>query len=152
VTAVHDSTADGTRQLVVFRLAGEQYALPIASVIEIIRHTRPRSITASDPWVRGVIGLRGKIIPIFDLAARFGLPAGEDAETDKIVIVDTAAGPIGVTVEEVDEVLTITPEQIEPVPAGGADNGLDEIVKLGDRLVILLDAATLLAGSALVSE
>ena len=53
--------------------AGEQYVLPIASVSEIIRHTRPRSIITADPWVRGVIGLRGKIIPIFDLAARLGL-------------------------------------------------------------------------------
>jgi purine-binding chemotaxis protein CheW len=152
MTAIQDSAANATRQLVVFRLAGEHYALPIASVIEIIRHTRPRSIVASDPWVRGVIGLRGKIIPIFDLAARFGLPAGEDAETDKIVIVDTATGPIGVTVEEVDEVLTITSDQVEPVPSGGADNGLDEIVRLGDRLVILLDPTTLLAGSTLVGD
>jgi purine-binding chemotaxis protein CheW len=142
VTATH--TASGSRQLVVFALAGEQYALPIATVIEIIRHTRPRSITTADPWVRGVIGLRGKIIPIFDLAARLNLPASPDAETDKIVIVDTATGPVGITVQAVDEVLTVTPDQIEPVPTGGASDGLDEIVKLGDRLLILLDPTTLL--------
>jgi purine-binding chemotaxis protein CheW len=152
MTAIQESTATQPRQLVAFTLASEHYALPIASVIEIIRHTRPRSITATDPWVRGVIGLRGKIIPIFDLAARVGLVAGPDAETDKIVIVDTATGPVGVTVEEVDEVLTVTPEQIEPVPGGGAGDGLDEIVKLGDRLVILLNPTTLLAGSALVTD
>jgi purine-binding chemotaxis protein CheW len=148
VTAIQDATATGTRQLVVFTLAGEQYALPIASVIEIIRHTRPRSITTTDPWVRGVIGLRGKIIPIFDLAARVGLPASPDAESDKIVIVDTASGPIGVTVEEVDEVLIVTPEQVESVP-GGAGDEPDEIVKLGDRLVVLLDPTRLLAGATL---
>jgi purine-binding chemotaxis protein CheW len=146
MTAIQDSTVTGARQLVVFTLAGEQYALPIGSVIEIIRYTRPRSIRTTDPWVRGVIGLRGKIIPIFDLAARVGLPADPDTESDKIVIVDTAGGPIGFTVEEVDEVLIVTPEQIESVP-GGAGDEPDEIVKLGDRLVVLLDPTTLLTGT-----
>jgi purine-binding chemotaxis protein CheW len=91
-----------------------------------------------DPWVRGVIGLRGKIIPIYDLAARLDLSASPQAESDKIVIVDTATGPIGITVEEVDEVLTITPDQIEAVPGGEAGG---EIVRLGDNLLILLDPA-----------
>jgi purine-binding chemotaxis protein CheW len=145
MTAVEDSTVTASRQLVVFTLADEQYALPIGSVIEIIRHTRARTISTTNPWVRGVIGLRGKIIPIFDLAARVGLSGKPEAESDKIVIIDTATGPIGVIVQEVDEVLTITADQIEPVP-GGAGDELDEIVKLGDRLVILLDP-TLLAGA-----
>jgi purine-binding chemotaxis protein CheW len=148
MTAIQDSTLAGAQQLVVFTLAGEQYALPIGSVVEIIRYTRPRSISTTDPLVRGVIGLRGKIIPIFDLAARVGLPASPDAETDKIVIVDTAGGPIGVTVEEVDEVLIVTPEQIESVPGGRSDEP-DEIVKLGDRLVVLLDPTTLLDPAAI---
>jgi purine-binding chemotaxis protein CheW len=142
MTAVEGTTPPASRQLVVFTLADEHYALPIGSVIEIIRHTRLRTIMTTDPWVRGVIGLRGKIIPIFDLAARVGLAAGPEAETDKIVIVDTVAGPIGVTVQEVDEVLTVSADQIEPVP-GGAGGELDEIVKLGDRLVILLDPEVL---------
>jgi purine-binding chemotaxis protein CheW len=149
MTAIQHSTIAGSRQLVVFTLAGEQYALPIASVIEIIRHTKLRTIATADPWVRGVIGLRGKIIPIFDLAARVGLPSSPEADTDKIVIVDTAGGSIGVTVEEVDEVLIVTAEQIEAVPSGGGDDGPSEIVKLGDRLVLLLDPTTLGSASPL---
>jgi purine-binding chemotaxis protein CheW len=136
--AIQDLTGNGSQQLVAFTLSGERYALPISSVSEVIRHTRPRSITTTDPWVRGVIGLRGKIIPIYDLAARLTLPATPPAESDKIVIVDTASGPIGITVEEVDEVLTITPDQIEAVPGGEAGG---EIVRLGDNLLILLDPA-----------
>ena len=62
-----------TRQLVVFTLGSEEYALPIRQVHEIIRYTEPRSVAAQSGWVRGVISLRGKIVPVFDLAARLGL-------------------------------------------------------------------------------
>ena len=63
-----------TQQLVIFSLHGEQYALPITTVQEIIRHTEPRSLASSTPWIKGVINLRGKIIPVCDLAGRLGLP------------------------------------------------------------------------------
>jgi len=59
-----------TRQLVVFSLGNEEYALPIADVHEIIRYTEPRSVASSVDWVRGVISLRGKIVPVYDLASR----------------------------------------------------------------------------------
>ena len=62
-----------SQQLVVFSLGSEEYALPIGAVHEIIRYTEPRSVASDVPWIRGVIGLRGKIIPIYDLAARIGL-------------------------------------------------------------------------------
>src|ERR687890_1778034 len=101
--AMSDTTS---QQLVVFSLAAEEYALPIAAVHEIIRFTEPRSVASDAAWVRGVIGLRGKIIPIFDLAARVGLPAA-DSEPGKIVIVDTGTDQVGVMVDEVEEVLTV---------------------------------------------
>ena len=63
-----------SQQLVVFSLGAEEYALPIGAVHEIIRFTEPRAVASDADWIRGVIGLRGKIIPIFDLAARMGLP------------------------------------------------------------------------------
>ena len=65
-----------SQQLVVFSLGSEEYALPIAAVSEIIRFSEPRSVASEVAWIRGVIGLRGKIIPIFDLAARLELPGG----------------------------------------------------------------------------
>jgi len=119
------------RQLVVFSLAGEDYALPIAAVSEIIRYTPPRSVAADDPEIRGVIGLRGKIVPVIDLGA---------ADPGKIVIVERSTGQVGVIVEDVDEVRTITPEQLEVVPTTG-----DTIAKLDDRLVLLLEPESLLA-------
>jgi purine-binding chemotaxis protein CheW len=139
---------DTTRQLVVFSLAGEEYALPIGAISEIIRFTKPRAVASGEPGLCGVIGLRGKIIPVFDLAARLGLPAGESAE-GKIVIVETATARVGVVVDEVDEVLTVSAEQLEDLPASGSE-AIETIAKIGERLVVLLDPRPLV-GSALAA-
>jgi purine-binding chemotaxis protein CheW len=124
------------QQLVVFSLAGEEYALPIGAVHEIIRFTEPRSVASEAQWIRGVIGLRGKIIPIFDLCARMQLAAGETE--GKIVIVETGTGQVGVMVDEVEEVLTVTADQLEDVPTADRDT-IEAIAKIDDRLVILLN-------------
>src|SRR5919199_1133426 len=100
------------QQLVVFSLGSEEYALPIGTVSEIIR--------------------------IFDLAARMALQS-EGSEPGKIVIVETGTGQVGVMVDEVEEVLTVSPEQLEPVPTASTDS-IEAIAKIEDRLVILLNA------------
>jgi purine-binding chemotaxis protein CheW len=132
-----------SHQLVVFSLGGEEYALPIGAVHEIIRFTEPRSVASDQPWIRGVIGLRGKIIPIYDLAARMGLPAPQE-ELGKIVIVETGTGQAGVVVGDVEEVLTVGEEQLEDIPLTG-NAAISAIAKIGDRLVILLDPEGLFA-------
>jgi purine-binding chemotaxis protein CheW len=138
-----DSTS--LSQIVIFSLAGEEYALPISHVQEIIRYSQPRPVTTHEPWIRGVISLRGKIVPVCDLAVRLGSTAG-DAPSANIVIVETAEGTAGMIVDDVDEVLTIDTDQLEPVPSSGADF-LQGIAKVGDRLVVMLDPDRLLAGS-----
>jgi purine-binding chemotaxis protein CheW len=135
------------QQLVVFSLGSEEYALPIGTVLEIIRYAEPRALASELPWIRGVIGLRGKIIPIFDLAARMGLASAGGAEPGKIVIVSTGAGQVGVIVDDVEEVLTIEPSQLEDVPTANRDS-IVAIAKIGDRLVVLLNADGLFAREA----
>ena len=132
------------QQLVVFSLGSEEYALPIGTVHEIIRYAEPRALASELPWIRGVIGLRGKIIPIFDLAARMGLAAAEGAEPGKIVIVSTGAGQVGVIVDDVEEVLTVEASQLEDVPTANRDS-IEAIAKIEDRLVVLLNADGLFA-------
>jgi purine-binding chemotaxis protein CheW len=132
-----------TQQLVVFSLGSEEYALPIGAVHEIIRYTEPRTVASESAWIRGVIGLRGKIIPIFDLAARMeieSLPTGPG----KIVIVEAGTGPVGVMVDEVEEVLTVSSDQLENVPTARRES-IEAIAKIEDRLVILLNAEGLFA-------
>jgi purine-binding chemotaxis protein CheW len=126
-----------SRQLVVFSLGEEEYALPITQVHEIIRYTEPRSVASSDPSVRGVISLRGKILPVYDLATRLGVEHAEVTEA-KIVIVETAEDMAGVVVDDVEEVITINGEQLDEAPTAGG-RGIDGIAKIGDRLVVLLD-------------
>jgi purine-binding chemotaxis protein CheW len=102
---------------------------------------------ASDvAWVRGVIGLRGKIIPVFDLAARLEL-AGTGIEPGKIVILATGTGQVGVMVDEVEEVLTLESGQLEDVPTANPDT-VEAIAKIGDRLVILLNPEGLFAAAS----
>ncbi|MGI8779516.1 MAG: chemotaxis protein CheW [Solirubrobacteraceae bacterium] len=134
-----------SQQLVVFSLGAEEYALPIAAVHEIIRFCEPRSVASEVAWIRGVIALRGKIIPVFDLAARLEL-AGTGTEPGKIVIVETGTGQVDVMVDEVEEVLTTRSDQLEPVPTANTDT-IEAIAKIGDRLVILLNPEGLFASA-----
>ena len=135
---------NNTGQIVVFTLAGEDYALPIQQVQEIIRYTEPREVASDAHWIRGVISLRGKIIPVCDLAARLGL-ANHDAATGNIVVVEAGATTAGIVVDEVDQVLTIDPSELEAVPAAGSD-AIESIAKIGDRLVVLLNTDAVFGG------
>ena len=133
------------RQLVVFTLGAEQYALPIKQVQEIIRYKQPRSVASNDS-VRGVISLRGRIVPVHDLAGRLGVDSTVNEET-KIVIIETAEQTVGVIVDGVNEVLTVEDNQLEQVP--GADAALiDAIAKLGEQLVVLLDPGAIFTNGA----
>jgi purine-binding chemotaxis protein CheW len=139
------SDQSNPRQLVVFTLGAEQYALPIQQVHEIIRYAEPRSVASRVDWVRGVISLRGRIVPVYDLAARLGA-SSEVSEHTKIVIVEAGSETAGVIVDGVEEVLTVTDDQIEEVPE--ADSTLIEcIAKVEDRLIVLLKPSMIFAGS-----
>jgi purine-binding chemotaxis protein CheW len=135
------------RQLVVFSLSGQEYALPIRSVGEILNYTQPRSVVSSERGVRGVISLRGRIIPVFDLAERFLLPPATGSEPQKIAIVETSHGPAGVIVHGVDEVIAVMPDQFQSTPTG-APAGVESSVKLGDRLILVVDPEQLFAALA----
>lgn len=133
---------DSTMQLVVFSLGDEEYALPITHVQEIIRYTEPRGVASQTPWVKGVISLRGKIVPVYDLASRLGLAV--DSPASKIVMVESGDDMAGVIVGDVEEVLTLTSDDLDEVPAAGAAC-IQAIAKVGDRLVVLLDPAGIFA-------
>jgi purine-binding chemotaxis protein CheW len=133
---------DSNLQLVVFSLGEEEYALPITHVQEIIRYTEPRGVASQTPWIKGVISLRGKIVPVYDLGSRLGLQTSTEAY--KIVIVESGDDMAGVIVGEVEEVLTVTTADLDEVPAAGAAC-IQAIAKVDDRLVVLLDPAGILA-------
>jgi purine-binding chemotaxis protein CheW len=137
------------QQLVVFTLGAEHYALPIQAVHEIIRYAEPRSVASRTDWVRGVISLRGRIVPVYDVAARLGITS-ELTEQSKIVIVEAGPETAGVIVDTVEEVLTVSEDQIEEAP--GADSTMIEsIVRIDERLIVLLTLSTIFETTAELS-
>jgi purine-binding chemotaxis protein CheW len=143
------SASESSQQLVIFSLGVEEYALPITQVQEIIRYTEPRAVASEDPSIEGVISLRGKIVPVCNLASRLGLD-GERADNAKIVIVETDGGTAGITVDEVQEVLTLEEGQLDAVPAAGTDF-IEAVAKIDSRLVVLLNADGIFSGAALAA-
>jgi purine-binding chemotaxis protein CheW len=124
-------------QVVVFDLGGEEYALPIGHVREVIRYTQPRRVSG-DTRLLGVISMREKLVPIIDIAPSLGLQVTV-GEASKIVIVATGdSTSAGVVVDAVNEVITLRDEEIESVP-GSDTEILGSLAKLGDRLLMLLD-------------
>lgn len=140
-----------SRRLVVFALAGDEYGVPIALVQEIMRHTPPRPIPGSPSYVEGVINLRGRIIPVLDLRARFAI-GGIRPDEAKVVIIAIGDLTVGVVVDEVREVLSLEASRCEPAPVGTDDAMYVESVGRRDgRLVVVLDMVRLLDERALAA-
>lgn len=141
------SAPESTRQIVVFGLGGEEYALTISEVQEIIRYVEPRSVSSDAPWILGVISLRGRIIPVCDLARRLGVARAE-REPAKIVVIEAREHTVGLVVDDVTEVLTVGEGEIEALHLS-ASSGSQSIVKLADRLIVLLSSESIVGGPEL---
>ena len=133
-------------QYLTFMLAREVFATGILGIKEIIEYHSLTEVPMMPASVRGVINLRGAVVPVMDLLARFGRPPSEITKRSCIVIVEVATGEehqvIGVMVDAVNEVLDIAPADIEPPPAFGAHIRSDFIHGMGKvqgKFVILLD-------------
>ena len=144
------SEANGqTLQIVAFTIDGVEYAFPISSVKEIIRFVDPQPTSSMVPWMRGVINLRGSIVPIIDLGARLGRDASStDCSSAKILVLEDGISTIGAVVTTVDEVRTIGTDQVQAAPVGSGSSFIDSVVTVEDRLIMLLDAGLLLAREA----
>lgn len=141
------SATDSTRQIVVFGLGEEEYALTISEVQEIIRYVTPRSVASDADWILGVISLRGRIIPVCDLAVRLGAARG-DSSAMKIIVVEAGDHTVGLVVEDVTEVLTVEESAIEDLRVVGA-KGAHSIVKVDERLIVLLTSQDIFDSSEL---
>jgi purine-binding chemotaxis protein CheW len=141
------SATDSTRQIVVFGLGEEEYALTISEVQEIIRYVEPRSVASDAEWILGVISLRGKIIPVCDLALRLGVARAQRAAT-KIIVVEAGDHTVGLVVDDVTEVLTVDEEAIEDLRVAGT-GGAHSIVKVDERLIVLLASQSIFESTEL---
>lgn len=135
-----------------FRIGEEDYAVEILKVQEIIGMMEVTRVPRMPDYFRGVINLRGKIIPVIDIRRKFGMPAQEDTKRTCVIVARVIRGDVvitmGIIVDEVSEVLNISSDQIEPTPSFGT--GVDtEFIrgmgKVGQRVLIILDIDKVLA-------
>ncbi len=142
------SFAGQTIQIVVFTLADQAYGVDIGSILEIIRPEAVTKVPGSPDFIEGIIKLRGQVIPVIDLARRFGLAGPERAaESRKIIVVEAGGTKVGMLVDGVSEVLRFSGDQVKPPPEIVADPAtayLQGIVLIDERLIILLDVRRLL--------
>ncbi|MES2257711.1 MAG: chemotaxis protein CheW [Pseudomonadota bacterium] len=139
-------------QFLTFMLGGEVYAIGILAIKEIIEYSGLTTVPLMPECVRGVINLRGAVVPVMDLAARFGRPASQIGKRTAIVIVEIDADGeqqvVGVMVDAVNAVIDIAPSEIEPAPQFGARIRSEFIAGMGKvngKFVILLNTDQVLS-------
>lgn len=137
-----------------FALGPEEYGLEILKVREIIGYMEITAVPQTPHYVKGVINLRGQVIPVIDLRAKFGMETTDVTEETCIIVVEISQGgrkfSTGIVVDHVQEVLDIAGESIEEAPQFGSAVDTDFILgmgKIGDSVKILLDIDKVLVGS-----
>ena len=157
-TAVVDTSTAELGQYLTFLLSGEMYAVGILNVKEIIEYGQLTEIPMLPAFIRGVINLRGAVVPVIDLSARFGGHQTETSRRTCIVIIELSSGEehhdIGVVVDAVSEVLEVSSADIEPAPSFGAKiraDFIDGMGKIGGKFVIILDIQRVLSVDEIAS-
>ncbi len=145
----HEGDAQGSQYLS-FQLGGEQYAVGILSVQEIRGWEETTRVPNTPDYFRGVINLRGNIVPVYDLRLRFGMPAAEYTPETVVIVVRhgeaEAERSMGLVVDAVSDVLVVQDEQIGQTPEFGGKVPTEHISGLasaGDDMVMLLDVESL---------
>jgi purine-binding chemotaxis protein CheW len=133
--------AEAQKQFITFTLGAEEYGVDIMVVREIKGWTETTLIPNAPAHVRGVINLRGIIVPIYDLRARFNMGRTETTSMHVVIIVATGTRTIGILVDTVSDIISVDPKAIRPVPEMGLpvdDRFLQGLVALADRMVTLV--------------
>lgn len=136
----------GTRQYLTFKLGEEVFAFDIAKVREVLEYTSITKIPQTPDFMRGVINLRGGVVPVVDMRLKFGLPGMEKTVNTCIIIVEVALGGeptlLGALADSVQEVFELEPGHIEPAPKIGTQLNtafIKGMGKRGEQFLIILD-------------
>ncbi|WP_010249137.1 chemotaxis protein CheW [Acetivibrio cellulolyticus] len=130
------------KQYVVFMLGKENYGVDIQKVTTIEKIMPYARVPKTPDYVKGVINLRGEIVPVMDIRTKFGMEVSEETEETRIIIIKINEISLGIIVDEVDEVLNLTEESIENVANFTNDLSMDYILGVGKvdgRIVTLLN-------------
>ena len=152
-SASRSSAATGVEaagEFLTFRLGSEEYGIDILRVQEIRSYERPTRLAQSPDYIKGVIDLRGRIVPILDLRLKLQCPDANYTDFTVVIILDIGGTVIGAVVDAVADVVTLTPDVIKPAPQFERHGNVDPsfvtgIASLGDRMLIVMDIESLLS-------
>lgn len=154
-TSAHGSSAltsggGAAAEYLTFRLGAEEYGIDILGVQEIRSYEQPTRLAHAPDFIKGVIDLRGRIVPILDLRVKLACPEAHYTDFTVVIILDIGATVIGAVVDSVADVVSLTPELIKPAPQFERQGQVDPsfvtgIASLGDRMLIVMDIAALLS-------
>ena len=127
---------------VVFKVGGAEYALPAADVLQMESYTGATAVPGTKAYVAGLVQIRGKVVPIVDLRARFGLPAVERTLESRVVVGRHGDRTVGLLVDSAREVLKLEDQQLSAPPelvSREAHGLVKSVAQVGQRLVMVLD-------------
>lgn len=132
------------RELLTFRLSDQEYALDIMSVREIRSWTPATPLPHAPRFMKGVINLRGTVLPVLDLGARLEMPERDQSERSVIIVVKNADTMMGLLVDAVSDIIAVNTEGLQPPPEDPANSGtgvVSALTLIDDRMIRVLDLA-----------
>ena len=144
------STANGAREYLTFRLDQEEYGIDILKVQEIRGYEPPTRIANAPAFIKGLVNLRGTIVPIVDMRLKFHCAQAQYDSFTVVIILSLFERVVGIVVDSVSDVLELAPDSIRPAPQ--IDSAIDSscilgLGAVGERMLILLDIEKLMAGT-----
>ena len=143
-------TLTSIREFLAFKLGAEEYGIDILRVQEIRSYEAPTRIANAPDFIKGVVNLRGVIVPIVDMRLKFNLDSAKYDSFTVVIVLNIGHRVVGMVVDAVSDVITLTPEQLRPVPGFNAAIQSDHLLAIGaidKRMLILVDIEKLMISS-----
>lgn len=138
------------REFLAFKLGKEEYGVDILRVQEIRSYEEPTRMANAPDFIKGVINLRGVIVPIVDMRLKFNLDEANYDGFTVVIVLNIGQQVVGMVVDSVSDVITLTPQQLRPVPEFSSAIGSDHLLAIGsleERMLILLDIEKLMSSA-----
>ncbi|WP_192805103.1 chemotaxis protein CheW [Noviherbaspirillum aerium] len=151
-TAVSSQTDISAHEFLAFTLGKEEYGIHILKVQELRGYEAPTRIANAPAFIKGVVNLRGIIVPIIDMRIKFNLGTPTYDQFTVVIILNIAGRVMGMVVDSVSDVITLSPEQVKPAPEMGTALNTDHLIGLGtidERMLILVDIDKLMSSAEL---
>ncbi|HLT26936.1 MAG TPA: chemotaxis protein CheW [Zeimonas sp.] len=145
--AVAPGEASRVREFLAFKLGNEEYGIDILRVQEIRSYEEPTRLANVPDFIKGVVNLRGVIVPIVDMRLKFRLEEARYDHFTVVIVLNIGSRIVGMVVDSVSDVITLGPEQLRPVPEFASTIDADHLLAIGavdDRMLILLDIEKLM--------